>query len=56
VFLISVSYYIRKTVREPLVLAASVPQVLQGLGVHDTATEGSRREVRPFQPDFLYVR
>jgi ATP:ADP antiporter, AAA family len=37
VFLILVSYYILKTVREPLILAASVPEVLQGLGIHDTA-------------------
>ena len=37
VFLILVSYYILKTVREPLILAASVPETLQGLGIHDTA-------------------
>ena len=37
VFLILVCYYILKTVREPLILAASVPEVLQGLGIHDTA-------------------
>jgi AAA family ATP:ADP antiporter len=37
VFLILVSYYILKTVREPLILATSVPEVLQGLGIHDTA-------------------
>jgi len=37
VFLILVSYYILKTVREPLILATDVPEVLQGLGIHDTA-------------------
>ena len=37
VFLILVCYYILKTVREPLILATSVPEVLQGLGIHDTA-------------------
>jgi AAA family ATP:ADP antiporter len=37
VFLILVCYYILKTVREPLILAASVPEVLQGIGIHDTA-------------------
>ena len=36
VFLILVSYYILKTVREPLILATSVPEVLQRLGIHDT--------------------
>ena len=33
VFLILVCYYILKTVREPLILAASVPETLQGLGI-----------------------
>ena len=37
VFLILVCYYILKTVREPLILATDVPEVLQGLGIHDTA-------------------
>ena len=37
VFLILVCYYILKTVREPLILAASVPETLQRLGIHDTA-------------------
>ena len=37
VFLILVCYYILKTVREPLILAASVPELLQGFGIHDTA-------------------
>src|SRR5262245_24321420 len=37
VFLILVSYYILKTVREPLILATSVPEVLQHLGIHDPA-------------------
>jgi len=37
VFLILVSYYILKTVREPLILATSVPEVLQRLGIHDPA-------------------
>jgi len=37
VFLILVSYYILKTVREPLILATDVPEVLQRLGIHDTA-------------------
>ena len=37
VFLILICYYILKTVREPLILAASVPELLQGLGIHDTA-------------------
>ena len=33
VFLILVCYYIIKTVREPLILTASVPESLQGLGI-----------------------
>ena len=37
VFLILVSYYILKTVREPLILGTSVPEVLQRLGIHDSA-------------------
>jgi AAA family ATP:ADP antiporter len=37
VFLILVSYYILKTVREPLILATDVPEVLQRLGIHDPA-------------------
>ena len=37
VFLILVSYYILKTVREPLILGTSVPELLQGVGIHDTA-------------------
>jgi AAA family ATP:ADP antiporter len=37
VFLVLVCYYILKTVREPLILAASVPEALQRLGIHDTA-------------------
>ncbi len=37
VFLILVCYYILKTVREPLILGTDVPEVLQRLGIHDTA-------------------
>ena len=37
VFLILVCYYILKTVREPLILADRVPEVLQRLGIHDPA-------------------
>jgi AAA family ATP:ADP antiporter len=33
VFLILVCYYIIKTVREPLILTAEVPESLQGLGI-----------------------
>ena len=38
IFLILVSYYIIKTVREPLILTTSVPETLQRLGIH-TAPE-----------------
>jgi AAA family ATP:ADP antiporter len=37
VFLILVSYYVIKTVREPLILNSEVPGFLQALGIHDTA-------------------
>ena len=37
VFLILVAYYIIKTVREPLILAAEVPAFLQALGIQGTA-------------------
>jgi len=37
VFLILVSYYVIKTVREPLILNSEVPGFLKALGIHDTA-------------------
>jgi AAA family ATP:ADP antiporter len=37
IFLILVSYYIIKTVREPLILTTDVPAWLQGLGIHGPA-------------------
>jgi AAA family ATP:ADP antiporter len=37
VFLILVSYYVIKTVREPLILNSAVPGFLQGLGIKDSA-------------------
>jgi AAA family ATP:ADP antiporter len=37
VFLILVSYYVIKTVREPLVLGAEVPGFLRALGIHGAA-------------------
>ena len=37
VFLILVSYYVIKTVREPLILDSEIPGFLKALGVHDTA-------------------
>jgi AAA family ATP:ADP antiporter len=37
VFLILVSYYVIKTVREPLILNTEVPGFLRALGIHDTA-------------------
>ncbi len=37
VFLILVSYYVIKTVREPLILNSEIPGFLKALGVHDTA-------------------
>ena len=37
VFLILVSYYVIKTVREPLILGTEVPGFLQALGIHGAA-------------------
>ncbi len=37
IFLILVSYYIIKTVREPLILASAVPEALQGFGIRGPA-------------------
>ena len=37
VFLILVSYYVIKTVREPLILGTEVPGFLQALGIHSAA-------------------
>lgn len=37
IFLILVAYYVIKTVREPLILNAEIPQFLQRVGIHDTA-------------------
>ena len=37
VFLILVSYYVIKTVREPLILNSEIPGFLKVLGIHDTA-------------------
>jgi AAA family ATP:ADP antiporter len=37
VFLILVSYYVIKTVREPLILNADVPGFLRAIGIHGTA-------------------
>lgn len=37
IFVVLVCYYVLKTIREPLILAAAVPEVLQGFGIHDTA-------------------
>jgi AAA family ATP:ADP antiporter len=37
VFLILVSYYVIKTVREPLILGTEVPGFLRALGIHSAA-------------------
>ena len=47
VFLILVSYYVIKTVREPLILGTEVPGFLQALGIHERGRGEDLRRRRP---------